>query len=72
MSVRSIAPPVARRLPDGRFELRRGAWSGVYEWSSLGSWIAFYKRLRDRGPPRCAEIHGPTVAALEALRSTDF
>jgi len=61
MGVRALARPQARRLPDGRFELRRGRWSGCYPWSSLPAWIRFYRGLRDRGHPVAAETYGPMV-----------
>ena len=68
-AARGIPEPVATRLSDGRFELRRGQWSGRYPWSDLDGWLAFYRRLRDRGHPASVRVHGPVVQELERLKA---
>lgn len=63
------APASAELLADGRtIRLCRGTWSEKFDLSRLDGKIEFYTGLAGPRSPS-ARFYGPTLDALEALRS---
>lgn len=68
------------RIPFARIEgslliLQRGSWRSVQPVESLGRWLSFYRRLRDRDgtagqPGPWARFYQDAVRDLEAVAAT--